>query len=329
MKDNHIFITGATGFIGIPLTLKLAGQGYVVHALYRNKAKAGLLDHPNIRLFKGDITSIESLKQAMEGCSHVFHVAGYTGVWARDPKIYYQINVKGSENVFEAAKSLNVQKIVFTSTAGVLGPSDKYAVNENTQNALPFFTGYEASKASVEAIIQDRKGEGQQIVIVNPTRVYGPGLLSESNGVTRMIKMYHEGKWHFLPGNVKSVGNYAYIEDVVEGHILAMQHGEPGERYLLGGSNLSYEEFFRTLSRVSGRKSWMIKIPLPLMLAASSVMMKWAGMTKTNPLITSALVKKFSYNFKTDLNKSITKLNYHITPFEKGVEKTMAWLQTN
>lgn len=329
MNDNQVFITGATGFIGIPLARSLADKGYIVHALYRDISKAKVLHHPNIRLFEGDVTRIETLKAAMKGCSKVFHVAGYTGVWARDPKIYEQINVNGSENVFDAAVAEGVNKIVFTSTAGVLGPSGKEPVDEKTQNALPFFTRYEASKARVESIIQERVRKGQQIVIVNPTRVYGPGLLSESNGVTRMIKMYQEGNWHFLPGNGKSIGNYAYIEDVVEGHILAMKHGVPGEKYLLGGNNLSYDEFFRTVGRVAGRKTWMIKIPLPLMLAASSVMMIWAGMTKTQPLITTSLVKKFNYNFETDMHKSITKLHYHITPFSKGVEKTLTWLQTN
>jgi len=329
VNDNQVFITGATGFIGIPLARSLADKGFIVHALYRDKKKTKLLQHSNIHLFEGDITNIETLKTAMKGCSQVFHVAGYTGVWARNPKIYEQINVNGSENVFESAAAEGVKKIVFTSTAGVFGPSGKEPVNEDTQNPLPFFSGYEASKASVEAIIKDRNLQGQEIIIVNPTRVYGPGLLSESNGVTRMIKMYQEGKWHFLPGNGKSVGNYAYIEDVVTGHELAMKYGKPGERYLLGGENLSYKRLFSVVSQVSGKNTWMINIPLPLMLAASSVMMTWAGISKKNPLITTSLVKKFNYNFETDLSKSITKLQYQITPFEVGVKKTLAWLKTN
>ena len=138
-------------------------------------------------------------------------MAAYAAAWEKKPGDFSKYNVQGTINVIETAKKLGINDIVVTSTAGVFGPSLNEIITEATVSNIPYFTGYERSKAESERIISDYVRKGMRIVIVNPTRVYGPGALNESNSVTKMIKSYIEGKWHIIPGNGKSIGNYVFV----------------------------------------------------------------------------------------------------------------------
>lgn len=324
-----IFVTGATGFIGLNLVKKLTEQGHTVHALYRSEAKAAKLrKNRSVKLFKGTITQPETLKKGIKGCRAVFHLAAFAKVWAKKNDTFYQINYTGTQNVIDAAQKAGVEKIVVTSTAGVLGPSQKQElVTEKTQRKVPYFTGYEATKAESEKLIAQKIENGQHIVIVNPTRVYGPGILSDSNGVTKMIWLYCKGKFRTLPGNGKSIGNYVFIDDVVQGHILALEKGKPGERYALGGENVSYRRFFQTLARLSGKKYKMFPFPLFLMLAAAQLMLWAAKILGTPPLITPQWVRKYNYNWAVSSQKAENELGYSITPLETGIKKTLDFLK--
>ena len=127
----NIFITGATGYVGNNLAKRLAGEGHTIHALSRSANKNFLLDHPNIKIFPGDITEIASVEKAMQDCRQVYHLAAYARVWAKDPSVFYKLNVEGTKHVLEAAKKLALNDIVFTSTGGVLGPSNGKPVKED------------------------------------------------------------------------------------------------------------------------------------------------------------------------------------------------------
>lgn len=322
-----IFITGATGYIGTNLALHLANSGHTVHALYRSKSKAASLKHDNVRLFEGNISDAKSLKRAMQSCDGVFHVAAFARVWARDPKTFFDINVDGTLNVINMAARLGVKKIVFTSTAGVFGPSINGVITEESKKTIDFFTEYERSKSVAEEKILELVSKGQNIVIVNPTRVYGPGLLSVSNAVTRMIKFYIEGKFHIIPGNGKSIGNYVFIDNVIDGHILAMQKGKPGEKYILGGTNTSYTEFFDTLINVSQKKYYLFKLPLSLMSVTSNLMMIMSKLSGKPPMITPAWVKRLLYDWEVSSKKAESVLGYKITPLAEGLKKTINWIE--
>ncbi len=323
-----IFVTGATGFIGLHLCNQLAKNGHTVHALYRSKEKAKALEHSNIRLFKGDILDTESLQKAMQGCTQVYHVAAYANLWAKDPKWFYDLNVKGALNVFGVAKKTGVDRTVFTSTAGTISPSgNDQASDESTLRTLDYFNDYERSKAEAEEAVRQLVKEGQDIVIVNPSRVFGPGLLSKSNSVTLMIDKYVRGKFHTLPGNGESVGNYVYVKDVVEGHIKAMEKGRAGERYILGGENVSFNAFFELLISVSGKKYRLFKVPLFVIFGLAYVMhfrAKWFGIA---PLITPPWVRKYMYNWRLSNKKAEQELGYRITPLKEAFRKTLHWLK--
>ena len=320
-------VTGATGFIGIPLCLKLAEQGYEVVAMYRSPEKTKPLYHPQIKLIQGDICNLESVEQSMKSCDVVFHLAAYAQMWSKERDTFYRINYLGTENIMKSAKKNHIKKIIITSTSGVLGPSYDTAVHENMERKAPFFNAYETTKAQAETMVKNYAQNGMDVVIVNPTRVFGPGLLSTSNGVTRMMLLYHKGRFRTLPGNGKSIGNYAYIDDVVRGFILAVEKGKRGERYILGGENMSYSDFFKVVSRVSGRNYIMFKMYLPLMLALSWIFLIQAKLFNTAPFMTPEWARKFSYNWELSSEKAQKELGYSIEPFEECVRKTFDYLK--
>ena len=323
-----IFVTGATGFIGKQLVLRLAGEGHKVHALYRTPEKKREIDLTAIKLFQGDIMDQASLEKAMEGCDVVFHLAAFAKLWAKDKETWFKINVRGTENVLNAAKKAHIKRFVLTSTAGKYGPSVNGIVMETTRRTLPYFNAYEATKDESE---HEAKAYTDffDVVIVNPTRVYGPGLLSESNGVTRMVDMYVNGGYKVIPGDGKSIGNYVYIDDVVEGHLLAWKKGKNGENYLLGGENVSFNQFFKILSDVSGIRKKMVHIPAGVLSVVASLFELWTHISGRPPLITKQWLKRFMYNWNVSSDKALHELGYNPRSLNDGLRNTITWLKKN
>ncbi|UCG28760.1 MAG: NAD-dependent epimerase/dehydratase family protein [Bacteroidales bacterium] len=324
----NIFITGATGFIGSKLTQKLALNGHNIRVLIRNPQKAKVLEHSNIRIYIGDISDQGMLKDAMSDCDWVFHLAAYTKVWARDRDIYYKYNVKGTENVLNCAKESGIKRVIIISTAGVLGPSDGGSISESTVRQMDFFTEYERTKSLADEKAMSFAGQQPEIIILYPTRVFGPGLLSESNSVTKLIDAYARGKWRIIPGNGKKLGNYVYIDNLVDGIIKAAELGKPGSRYILGGSDVSYNDFFETIARVTGKSYFMIKIPLGFALAISWILTFLAKITGNPPLLTPAWVRKYLHDWSTSSSKAVKELGYQTGNFEDEVERTWQWLKS-
>lgn len=323
-------ITGATGYIGTQLTKRLMAEGHTVHALYRSESKADELRKlHNVILKKGDLLDQPSLAAAMEGCDAVFHVAAFAKPWDKNPQTFYDYNLKGAVNVFEAAKSAGTKRVVFTSTAGTISPNEGgKASDEATPRSHDYFTDYDRSKGQAEAFASDfSKKNNLEIVTVNPSRVYGPGLLSDSNGVTRMVKMYLAGKFRLLPGNGNSIGNYVFIDDVVNGHLAAMRQGKSGERYIIGGANASFNGFFHTLAELSGKRVRMLKVPLPVMNVVGHLMEFNANLTGKPPVLTPPWVKRFHFNWELSIEKAKRELGYEPLDLEQGLSKTINWLE--
>jgi farnesol dehydrogenase len=218
---------------------------------------------------------------------------------------------------------------VFTSTAGVISPSQNgQPSDEYTPRWVDYFTDYERSKALAEKeLLKLCQSNSLELVIVNPTRVYGPGLLSDSNGVTRMVKMYLEGRFRLLPGDGTSIGNYVYIDDVVEGHLAAMEKGTPGERYILGGENASFRQFFDILTQVSGKQLRLFNVPVGVMKFAARLMELRADLTGRAPLLTPPWVNKYLYHWELSSKKAAEELGYAPLPLAEGLRRTVEWLQ--
>lgn len=320
-------VTGATGFIGSRLAEELIRLGYSVNVLVRSPQKLSSLLVDEVTVIEGDVLDSIAVHQAVHNCDVVFHLAAFAGIWAKDKMLPYKINVIGTQNILKASASENVRKVVFTSSAGTLAPSRKdELVDELSPLPDSYLTDYEKTKMQAELLCRVYFNRGLDVVVVNPTRVFGPGPLNKSNSVTILIKNYLEGKWRFLPGNGKSIGNYVFIDDVINGLIMAMQLGVSGEKYILGGENVSFNELFRMIAEVGGRQYKLFHIPFPLVYALAETEQFMAVAFGKKPLITPSWAKRYSQNRLVSSEKAKNSLQYTITPLPVALEKTIMWL---
>jgi len=337
--SRPVFVTGATGFIGTWLVQALVQRGQPVRALSRRDKPqpppgfAGPgpppLEHELVEIVRGDITDRDSLLRAMKGCGRVFHLAAYAKNWARDRTTFHRSNVEGMRNVFHAAAEHAVERVVWTSTIATFGPTPRGVVGDESMPRITarYFTEYERTKAIAEKEALRWAAAGFPVVVVNPTRVYGPGHLTEANSVTRIIDAYDRGKFPFLFNRGINVGNYVLVDDVVQGHLLAMEKGRVGQRYILGGENATLKQLFRTIDRVSGKRHFQIATLTagPLIFAWFQQMRaKWFG---TYPSITPAWVRTYAVDSAYRSDKAARELGYRSTPLEEGIRITYQWLQ--
>ena len=324
-----IMVTGSTGSIGAHLVKRLSEQGHTIHVLVRSIEKAKNLKFKNIIPFKGDITDKASVDAATKGCQQVYHLAAFAKVWAKDTGTFYRINVQGTENVLQSAIENKVEKVVVTSTAGIYGPSLTSVVSEKKVRDIDFFNEYEGSKAYAESRIKDYVNLHElNVVIVSPTRVYGPFVFGEPSSTTLLIHKYVNQGWRILPGTGKEIGNYAFMDDVVKGHLLAMEKGRSGETYILGGENISYRDFFEILGNVSGIKRKMVKVPLWVQMLIARFQFFMAVWFGKEPSITPKWIAKGKYNWEVSSDKAVQDLGYNITPLKEGLEKTMEYIRS-
>lgn len=336
-KTATIFITGATGFIGTSLTRQLLGAGWRVRGMSRSKPTLppgyegdikDVWEHPNFEHVSGDVNSVDSLVHGMTGCDYVLSLAGYARNFARDPEVFFRVNVDGMRNVFNTAEKLGVKKIVWVSTIVTFGPTRKGETCDETHTRITdkYYTEYEESKLVAEKEALQFAKKGLPVVIVNPTRVYGPGQLSEGNSMATLIRSYRRGAGPFLLNYGVNVGNYGYVDDIARGIYLALESGRVGERYILGGENASLLELYRLIDKVDGKKHW--KLPMykciPLLVAHSLKL--WAHLTGIYPLITPGWIRTFCVDWKYTCDKARNELGYDPIPLEEGLKRTCEWL---
>lgn len=324
MKNLRVFVTGATGFIGEMLIEKLLLENNKVTVLVRQKTPFIIKHQEKLHIVYGDLSSIEVIEKATQQVDVIFHLAGFAQIWAKKPDFYFKINVDGTENILKAARINKIKKVVVTSSAGAFGPqNNQQLITENHQADQKPFTHYEQSKLEMNNLVKQYAKNGLPVCMVSPTRVFGLSTLSKSNTVSHMIYKYTKGKWRVIPGNGKSIGNYAFIDDVVNGYFLAAQHGVAGENYILGGENLSFNQFFNTISEVSGKKFVLLNIPIGLMLLFGYLNEVFTKLTGKKPVITRPWILKYLHNWATNITKAQTHLGYKVTPFKTAVKITL------
>ncbi len=328
-SQTTIFISGATGFIGSKLVEALLKRGHKIHALARTTSNKTGLERNNITIVEGDILDKESLLRGIKGCTHVFHLAAYAKNWAKDPSVFYRFNVEGMRNIFEVSKKCNVERVVLTSTIVTFGPTPPGVIADETiVRTQNYFTEYEETKSIAEREALEWAKKGFPVVIVNPTRVYGPGKLTEGNSVSLMLDQYDRGKFPVLLNRGVNKGNYVFVDDLVQGHILAMERGTIGERYILGGENASLKELFQLVDEITGRRHIQINLSPSLAMTYGYLNKFFAETFGIYPQITPGWVKTFLYDWVYTSAKAERELGYTITPLKEGIRTTIEWLRS-
>jgi nucleoside-diphosphate-sugar epimerase len=316
-----IFLTGATGFIGWELCKRLLSEGYEVNALCRNLAKTTHME--GLKWVEGSLEDAASVRAAMEGCSQVYHCGALARVWDADPGAFYRVNVEGTENVLDAARYHNVEKLVMTSTAGVIGKSLSTAMTEDDPRLEPFDNDYDLTKFLAEEKVLAYAKEGRWAVIVSPSRVYGPGNESPSNAITNTLKRYLKQPFYMVPGDGNQQCNYVFVGDVVAGHIKAINQGTSGEKYILGGENVSYNQLFKCFEAVSGLRRRRISVPQGLFSFVATILVGWSNLSGQPPLVTPFYARRLFHSRMLSTQKAETRLGYQITPLMTGLAITL------
>ena len=320
-------VTGASGLIGKALCKHLSDSGHLVTAVMRSEPPAELCNRDSITILRGDVQNPAFLKIAMDGIDRVFHVAAYTQPWARDPSAYERINVDGTKNVCEAARFRGVRRVVITASAGIHGPQigDKPVGEEQWPSS--YHTPYELSKFNALRVAMVFNDNSLEVNAVSPARVYSPGEVSTSNVPARLAALYLKAQFGVVPANGLGIGCYTYIDDVVKGHMLAMETKQAGEEYLIGGENANYIQFYNTLRQVSGLNYPVFKIPYHMSLVYAHIQLQLANRFGVKPTITPPWVKKYTMNWGVDATK-ISALGYRHIPLAEGLGKLVARDQT-
>lgn len=300
-------VTGATGFIGFHVATLLAKQGFSVKALVREGSDACGLTALGIEPVVGDVRDPHSVRRALEGCGQLYHLAADYRLWVNDPKTMYEINVKGTENVMEAALMAGIERVVYTSTVGVLAAcSNGKPSNEETPVSIKDMVGhYKKSKFIAETAVYGFIGKGLPVVIVNPTTPIGD-MDRKPTPTGKIIVDFLNGK---IPAYLDTGLNFVDVEDVAAGHILAARYGKIGQRYILGNKNFSLREFFECVAGIAGRKPPRVRLPyFPVLLAAyvDESLSRITGRHPTIPLTGVKMARKFMY---FDCSKAVRELN--------------------
>ncbi len=316
-------VTGASGFVGSNLVRTLLKGGFQVRSLVRGKSTF-TTDEYRGELVEGDVRDIGSVKRAIQGCDVVFHVAALYTFWARDPNLIYQVNVQGTKNVLMASLDAGVERVVYTSTVSTVAPQAPGEVSSEEDHPKPkhLVGPYKRSKyqAEVEAFKLCQKG--LPLVVVNPTTPMGWGDVKPTP-TGKMVLDFIRGR---IPAYVDTGLNVVDVEDVAQGHILALRKGRIGQRYILGNRNMTLKEILSTLAAIVGRRPPKVKLPhwLALMAAYADGMIE-GKILRREPRIPLEGTKAARHPIYVDCSKAVNEIGLPQTPVDQAMEKAVRW----
>jgi dihydroflavonol-4-reductase len=321
------FVTGGTGFIGSSVARHLLGRGIGVRALCRPNSNRANLEGLDVDVVEGDLRDPGSLRRGMEGCEAVFHVGALYSFWVRPRRLIYEINVDGTKAVFEAAKERGVERIVYTSSVAALGlRDDGEPADETTPTSLDQIVGdYKKSKYLAEQAALEYARE-LPIVIVNPSFPVGPRDIKPTPTGQTILDFLNRK----MPAYIETGMNVVDVEDVAAGHWLAAEKGRIGERYILGGENVTMKEMLDLLAEITGLPAPTARVPYGPILALSYVNAAFCRLfPRITPRMTPETIRMSSHRMYFDPSKAIRELGFPQTPAKDALAEAVAWFQEN
>jgi len=322
------FVTGGTGFVGGAVVRQLLAAGHTVRALVRPGTNTRQLDGLPVEQIAGTLADAASLRRGMVGSDWVCHVAALYSYWGHPWEEFYQTNVEGTRRVLAAAGEAGVRRIVYTSSIATLGlPPGDAPANEDTPVTLADKIGhYKRSKFLAEEVARDFARQGLPVVIVNPAAPVGVGD-HKPTPTGQMIVDFLQGR---MFGYVDTGMNIVDVEDVAAGHLLAAERGRVGERYILGGENLTLKQVLDLLAEVSGRPLVRRRIPHSVALAWAYVDVALTRLNRRHvPAATPDKVRLARQKEYYDSSKAVRELGFRPTPARQALRKSVAWYRAH
>jgi dihydroflavonol-4-reductase len=328
MTDTNL-VTGATGFVGSAVLRALAaGGGGKVRALARASSPRGNFHGVDCEIVVGDMRDADSMGLAMAGVTRLYHVAADYRLWARNPNDILRANLEGTRTVMEAALAAGVERIVYTSSVATLRAGDGGRSTDETEPLAEHeaIGAYKRSKVAAERLVETMVRErGLPAIIVNPSTPIGPRDVKPTP-TGRILVEAATGK---IPAFVDTGLNLVHVDDVARGHLLAMERGAIGERYILGGQNVSLREMLAVIAGQVGRKAPTVALPraslYPLAWAAEAA----ARFTGKEPFVTSDALKMASHHMFFTSAKAERELGYTARPYGEAIADALAWFGAN
>jgi dihydroflavonol-4-reductase len=322
------FITGATGFVGSHVARALAARGAELRLLVRSSSRTDNIADLRAEIATGDLREPESLKKAMMGCDFVFHVAADYRLWVRDPEQMYRSNVEGTRAIIRAAHESGVQRVIYTSSVATMGfTREGHIAREDSPVSIREMVGhYKRSKFMAEQIALEAGRNGANVVVVNPTTPIGEYDIKPTP-TGRIVVDFLKRKF---PAYVDTGLNLADVKEVARGHLLAMEKARVGERYILGGQNLTLKQILDKLAELTGLPSPTMKVPHAVAMGFAVFDQFFTGMIMgKEPRATIDAVKMGRKKMFASSSKAEHELGYKSLPVEDALRRAIDWFQTH
>ena len=322
------FVTGATGFLGSHVARVLADQGADLRLLVRSTSNLKNLTGLKAETATGDLRDAVSLEKAISGCDTVFHVAADYRLWVRDPNEMYRSNVGGTRALLEAARKNGVRRVVYTSSVATIGfRSDGQPADEDSPVSLTDMIGhYKRSKFMAEQLAMEAGRSGMQVVTVNPTTPVGEQDVKPTP-TGRIVLDFLKRKF---PAYVETGLNLVDVRECAQGHVAALEKGRPGERYILGGQDLTLKQILDKLGQITGLPSPKIKLPYLFAFAAGVVDEAVTGLLlRREPRATVDTVRMGKKKMFASSAKAERELGWKIVPVDVALRRAVDWFRAN
>ena len=322
------FVTGATGFVGSHVARALAAQGADLRLLVRSGSDLRNIQELQAERVMGDLRDAVSLKKAVAGCDVVFHVAADYRLWVRDPDQMYRSNVEGTKAILEAARESKVRRVVYTSSVATMGfQSNGHLANEESPVSLANMIGpYKRSKYMAEELAIRAGNSGMDVVVVNPTTPVGERDIKPTP-TGRIVVDFLKKKF---PAYVDTGLNLVDVAECAQGHIAALEKGRSGERYILGGENLTLKQILDRLADITGLPSPKIKVPYVVALATGVVDQVVTGYIRNRePRATIDAVRMGRKKMFVSSGKAEHDLGWKTVPVDAALRRAVEWFRAN